>query len=216
MDHTKLIILDFGHGGYDSTTGIYHTSETAWRRHFHGGLDLHDGGWFYEGHFNRVLGAEIAARLFAHAIPFLTTSTTGHPMHDVPLAERAARANAAVSNPRNALFISIHANAWQDGDARGWEAHSSGSFLGVRWANAIAEQVGDRLGHLIRMRDNKVSRFAVLTQTKMPAVLTENLYFDQRQDVQLLCDREMIGLLADAHAAACWEFVMGSPLMCPF
>ena len=49
---------------------------------------------------------------------------------------------------------------------------------------------------------DKEARFTVLTKTKMPAILTENFFFDNEADCKLMLSEQGQELIAIAHVKA--------------
>lgn len=118
---------------------------------------------------------------------------------DVPLAERCRRANEYKAS--EAILVSIHCNAAGNGSdwmsARGWEAWTSvGKTKADKLATCLYENAEYCLpGMKIRkdMTDgdqDKESGFYILKHTKCPAVLTENLFQDNKEDVEFLLSEE--------------------------
>ncbi|KAB4167171.1 N-acetylmuramoyl-L-alanine amidase [Bacteroides uniformis] len=118
---------------------------------------------------------------------------------DVPLAERCRRANEYKAS--EAILVSIHCNAAGNGSdwmsARGWEAWTSvGKTKADKLATCLYENAEYCLpGMKIRkdMTDgdqDKESGFNILKHTKCPAVLTENLFQDNKKDVEFLLSEE--------------------------
>ncbi len=118
---------------------------------------------------------------------------------DVPLAERCRRANEYKAS--KAILVSIHCNAAGNGSdwmsARGWEAWTSvGKTKADKLATCLYENAEYCLpGMKIRkdMTDgdqDKESGFYILKHTKCPAVLTENLFQDNKKDVEFLLSEE--------------------------
>ena len=118
---------------------------------------------------------------------------------DVPLAERCRRANEYKAS--EAILVSIHCNAAGNGSdwmsARGWEAWTSvGKTKADKLATCLYENAEYCLpGMKIRkdMTDgdqDKESGFYILKHTKRPAVLTENLFQDNKKDVEFLLSEE--------------------------
>lgn len=114
---------------------------------------------------------------------------------DVPLAERCRRVNEYKAS--EAILVSIHCNAAGNGSdwmsARGWEAWTSvGKTKADKLATCLYEDAEHCLpGMKIRkdMTDgdpDKESQFYILRHTNCPAVLTENLFQDNREDVEFL------------------------------
>lgn len=118
---------------------------------------------------------------------------------DVPLAERCRRANEYKAS--EAVLVSIHCNAAGNGSdwmsARGWEAWTSvGKTKADKLATCLYENAEHCLpGMKIRkdMTDgdqDKENGFYILKHTKCPAVLTENLFQDNKEDVEFLLSEE--------------------------
>lgn len=118
---------------------------------------------------------------------------------DVPLAERCRRVNGYKAS--GAILVSIHCNAAGSGaewmNARGWEAWTSpGSTKADRLADCLYEAAEKHLPGMKVRKDmtdgdaDKEAGFYILKHTKCPAVLTENLFQDNREDVDFLLSEE--------------------------
>ena len=118
---------------------------------------------------------------------------------DIRLGERCSRANAWCDRlgSKNVCLVSIHLNAAGNGQwmsARGWEAWTSkGQTQGDKLAECLYDAAQRHLpaGTKIRtdMADgdrDKEANFAVLHGTRCAACLTENLFQDNRADVDYL------------------------------
>ena len=114
---------------------------------------------------------------------------------DVPLAERCRRANEYKAS--EAILVSIHCNAAGNGSdwmsARGWEAWTSvGKTKADKLATCLYEDAEHCLPGMNMRKDmadgdpDKESQFYILRHTNCPAVLTENLFQDNREDVEFL------------------------------
>lgn len=122
---------------------------------------------------------------------------------DVPLAERCRRVNAICDKlgTSNVILVSIHCNAAGDGtrwmNARGWEAWTS---TGQTKADELAEclyEAAEKSLPGMKIREDvtdgdpdKEAGFYILRRTRCPAVLTENLFQDNREDVEFLLSPE--------------------------
>ncbi len=132
--------------------------------------------------------------------------------HDVSLRERVARANKFAS----ALVVSVHVNASGMGNAwrmpRGWSAHVSknAGFGSKKLASMLAQSVRDR-GFSVRTPmpgcDYWTQNLAICRDTKCTAVLTENLFMDNRHDCAMLLTPEVQASLAEAHVVAIEKYV---------
>ncbi|NME85353.1 N-acetylmuramoyl-L-alanine amidase [Bacteroides eggerthii] len=114
---------------------------------------------------------------------------------DVPLAERCRRVNEYKAS--EAILVSIHCNAAGNGSdwmsARGWEAWTSvGKTKADKLATCLYEDAEHCLSGMNMRKDmadgdpDKESQFYILRHTNCPAVLTENLFQDNREDVEFL------------------------------
>lgn len=135
---------------------------------------------------------------------------------DVPLAERCRRANEHKAS--EAILISIHCNAAGNGSdwmqARGWEAWTSvGKTKADKLATYLYEAAEECLpGMKIRkdMSDgdpDKESQFYILKHTKCPAVLTENLFQDNREDVDFLLSEAGKRASVDLHVKGICQYL---------
>lgn len=114
---------------------------------------------------------------------------------DILLGERRTRANLYKAN--DTILVSIHCNAAGNGSdwmqARGWEAWTSpGQTNADKLATCLYEAAIEQLPDMKIRRDttdgdpDKESNFYILKHTKCPAVLTENLFQDNKEDVEFL------------------------------
>ena len=117
--------------------------------------------------------------------------------NDISLGTRCKRANEVCKHfgASNVLLVSIHLNAKGNGsawmDARGWQACVSMN------ASARSKQLASYLfdaasAQGLKMRSPKpgqkwwAQNLAICRDTNCPAVLTENLFQDNKQDVEFL------------------------------
>lgn len=127
---------------------------------------------------------------------------------DVPLAERCRRANEYKAS--EAILVSIHCNAAGNGSdwmsARGWEAWTSvGKTKADKLATCLYEGTEHCLPGMNMRKDmadgdpDKESQFYILRHTNCPAVLTENLFQDNREDVEFLLSEEGKRAIVSLH-----------------
>lgn len=127
---------------------------------------------------------------------------------DVPLSERCRRANGYKAS--EVVLISIHCNAAGNGSgwmqARGWEAWTStGETKADKLASCLYKAAGECLAGMKIRKDmtdgdpDKESGFYILKHTKCPAVLTENLFQDNKEDVDFLLSEEGKRAVVDLH-----------------
>lgn len=127
---------------------------------------------------------------------------------DVPLAERCRRVNEYKAS--EAILVSIHCNAAGNGSdwmsARGWEAWTSvGKTKADKLATCLYEDAEHCLPGMKMRKDmtdgdpDKESQFYILRHTNCPAVLTENLFQDNREDVEFLLSEEGKRAIVSLH-----------------
>lgn len=125
---------------------------------------------------------------------------------DISLTERVKRANSIHSREHSkgkvVILLSIHCNAAGNGEwknARGWSAWTSrGITKSDDIANALyeaAHEILDPKGIKIRedMSDGDPdweSNFYIIYKSSMPAVLIENFFQDNKEDVKYLLSEE--------------------------
>ena len=127
---------------------------------------------------------------------------------DVPLAERCRRVNEYKAS--EAILVSIHCNAAGNGSdwmsARGWEAWTSvGKTKADKLATCLYEDAENCLPGMKMRKDmtdgdpDKESQFYILRHTHCSAVLTENLFQDNREDVEFLLSEEGKRAIVSLH-----------------
>lgn len=180
-----LVLIDNGHG--KDTPG---KRSPIWE----------DGTQLFEWEFNR----DVAERLnYMLTIAGIESYILVPEKDDVPLYERVKRANEIYAKRNDAILISIHGNA---GGGTGWEIFTT---KGETESDILAE-------HLFRaakmnlpefsMRSDrrdgdsdKEEQFYILKKTHCPAVLTENLFMDNKHDCRFMMSRNGREIIAEAH-----------------
>ena len=122
---------------------------------------------------------------------------------DVSLGERCNRVNAWCDRlgAKNVVFVSIHNNAAGCGQwmsARGWEAWTSkGQTMGDKLADCLYDAAAKYLQKGTKIRTDltdgdrdKEGNLAVVRGTRCAACLTENLFQDNKEDVEYLLSQE--------------------------
>lgn len=191
------ILLDAGHG-----------CNTAGKRSLDGRL--------IEGIWSRKMVAVLAAQLTAmgHNVVRLVPEE-----EDIPLAIRARRANAAAR--RDTILISLHADADPNAvhgptAARGLSTwvYDKASPKSLELACAISREacacslLGNRRTPACGYRR---ANFAILRETKCPAVLVECGFMTNESDVTFLLSRVGMEKIAHAIANACLEYQLRNP-----
>lgn len=128
---------------------------------------------------------------------------------DVPLSERCRRANNIYRDTgKKAILVSIHCNAAGNGiswkNAQGWSAFVSNnaSLNSKRLAESLA-QVAECIPVPVRKpmpgQLYWEQNLAICRDTNCPAILTENFFQDNKEDVEYLLSREGKDTVARVH-----------------
>lgn len=139
---------------------------------------------------------------------------------DVSLSERARRVNEFCGKlgTSNVILISVHCNAAGNGsdwmNARGWSAYTSkGQTKADKLADclySIAESVFVEQRIRKDMSDGDPDweeNFYILQKTKCPAVLTENFFQDNRDDVEFLLSTEGKQQIVKVHVDGIIKYI---------
>ena len=142
---------------------------------------------------------------------------------DISLAERARRVNEICGRlgAENVVLVSIHCNASKNGEwgkARGWSAYTSkGNTKSDEFATMLyIEAAKIFTGQTIRKDFSDgdpdwEESFYILRKTKCPAVLTENFFMDNEQDLAYITSQEGRDAIIRTHVAALinWDYKYG-------
>ncbi|QRY38432.1 N-acetylmuramoyl-L-alanine amidase [Bacillus sp. PDNC022] len=171
---TKKIMLDPGHGG-------------------------HDPGAVANGMKEKDLVLTIAkkTKTILEKVYGATVKLSRSTDVYIDLSQRARLAN----NWGADYFASIHINA---SGGTGFETYryvelSASSGTG-RQQKIVHDVIYRKIKGKAGDRGTKSKDFAVLRETKMPAILTENLFIDREKDAELLKQDSFLNLLAEGHA----------------
>ncbi len=169
---------------------------------------LEDGSQFFEYEFNRDIVKKITAQLDEIGVKHFNVV----PEIDIDnfLEGRVARANNLKSDlPK--IYLSIHSNAFGNS---GWELPSgieTWFFHNSRAGRAIARVFQKRLINKLGWKNRNLKsypgkrQFYVLRNTSMPAVLTENGFYTNKEECKLLMKDNIRQKIADAHVEAILE-----------
>ncbi len=171
-----------------------------------------DGTQLLEWEFNADIVGRVSEMLRELGIDHSFTI----PLDELPevgnaLTRRVASANA-VKSPKPRILVSVHGNAgptrsvnhFTDDSVSGIEVwHYHGSRVGY----AIASIFQQMLLKYTKRRDRKVKskkekQFYILRATDMPAVLTENGFFNNKIEGRLMLSDKYRQSVAKAHVAA--------------
>lgn len=183
-----LWILDFGHGGLRKD-GTYTTAPAKMFK-FDNGLTV------YEGVINRAIGELVKKALIAKRIDYAVVSDD---VEDTSLEQRVRTADAIYAKDKRAVYLSIHSNA---GGGTGWELFSGPGQTNSDKIMKVFERFYRDMGKMFKFRGVKEENFYVLRKTDCPAILVENLFFDNINDAQFLISTEGQQHIADIIVAA--------------
>jgi N-acetylmuramoyl-L-alanine amidase len=188
-----MIILDPGHGF--NTAG---KRSPVWP----------DGTQMFEWEFNRDVARRTQNRLTAMNIESIILVKEAR---DISLRTRVERANVIYEADPRSFLVSIHANA---GGGHGWEIFTSrGETESDRIAMFFFAQARAFLSPYTLRTDyvdgdpDKESDFYILKYTKCPAVLTENLFYDNEAECRFLMSSYGRELISKMHAFAISSYI---------
>ena len=136
---------------------------------------------------------------------------------DISINERVRRVNAICNKvgTSNVLLISIHLNAagnsgWKN--ARGWSVWvapnaSSNSKRLAKCLYEEADKAGFRGNRCVPATKYWVGNYGIVRDTKCPAVLTENLFQDNKEDVDVLMSEDGKQAMVDIHVKGIMSYL---------
>jgi N-acetylmuramoyl-L-alanine amidase len=197
----KKILIDNGHG-----------SNTPGKRS--------PDGLFREYAYAREIAAEVAFRLRREGYD---ADLLVPELYDVKLLERVHRVNVKCQTygAGNVLLVSIHCNAAGNGkewmSARGWEAWTSkGQTEGDKLAECLYQAAMESFEPGTPIRADwgdgdfdKENQFTILSKTLCPAVLTENFFQDNKEDVDFMLSEEGKAAIVRCHVEGIKAYING-------
>lgn len=191
-----IILIDNGHG--------YNTPGKC-------SLD----GKFKEWKKNRELARDIVMELKDDGYDARLIVTEEN---DISLAERVQRVNyiCRKEGTSNVILVSIHSNAaGADGkwhSARGFSAHvslnasdKSKRLAKILWQRAI--EYGLKGNRCVPQEMFIAQNLYILRHTVCPAVLTENLFYDNQEDLEMLQSQQGHDKIVLAHLRAIRDYI---------
>ena len=171
----------------------------------------------FEWQWNREIVAMLCERLYG--IEHVQTVILVPEEHDVPLKERVRRVNTIVHDAKienkEVLLISIHINAAGHGTwnkASGWSvwvsnnaSEKSKQFAQISYREAVS--LGLQGNRVVPKENYWSSNFYILKNTPCPAVLTENLFQDNKDDVEFLKSDEGKNTIVQLHFNAVKKYL---------
>jgi N-acetylmuramoyl-L-alanine amidase len=172
---------------------------------------------FKEWKYTRVIAKQIVDKLksMGYDVRLVTPEEK-----DISLSERIRRINTICNKEGagNVLLISVHANAvgdssqWMQG--KGWEAYTT---RGETISDKLAEFLYKRADENIKDRKiredwtdgdrDKEADFYVIKKAKCAAVLTENFFYDNKDDLKYLTSEEGVHAVVRLHIEGIIDFI---------
>jgi len=209
-----IILIDNGHGSNTEQNGKF---SPLLENGMKIGNEFTNKGRFREWKYNRVISNLIVEKLKAYGYDarLLVPEDT-----DVSLSERVRRVNTLCNKygASNVILVSIHSNAvglgndWMD--AKGWEAYST---VGKTKSDILAEFLYKRAEKNFKDRKirkdttdgdrDKEANFYIIKKSYCPAVLTENFFYDNKDDLEYLTSDEGVHAVVRTHIEGIIDFI---------
>ena len=181
------------------------------------GGEFTEKGRFKEWKYTRVISHLIVNKLIDMGYDARLVTPEEN---DTSLAERIRRINTICNKEgaSNVLLISVHANAvgdsskWMEG--KGWEAYTTrGETISDTLADFLYKRADSNIkGRKIREdwtdgdRD-KEADFYIIKKAKCAAVLTENFFYDNKDDLRYLTSDEGVHAVVRLHIEGIIDFI---------
>ena len=174
-------------------------------------------GRFKEWKYTRVIAEDVVSKLkgLGYDARLVVTEKT-----DISLSERVRRANTICNKygAGNVVLVSVHANAvgdssqWMNG--KGWEAYTT---KGKTKSDVLAEFLYKRAEQNLKGRkirkdttdgdSDKEADFYIIKKAKCPAVLTENFFYDNQDDLKYLTSDEGLNAVERLHVEGILDYI---------
>ena len=174
-------------------------------------------GRFKEWKYTRVIAEDVVSKLKGLGYDARLVVTE---KNDVSLSERVRRINTICNKygASNVVLVSVHANAvgdssqWMTG--KGWEAYTT---KGKTKSDMLAEFLYKRAEQNLKGRkirkdttdgdSDKEADFYIIKKAKCPAVLTQNFFYDNQDDLAYLTSDEGLNGVERLHVEGIIDFV---------
>ena len=210
-----IILIDNGHGSNTEQNGKYSPLLKG------SGLDIQseftNNGRFREWKYNRVIANQVVDTLVGMGYDARLVTPEDK---DISLSERIRRINTICNKEGagNVLLISVHSNAVGNGtqwmNAYGWEAYTT---RGETKSDVLAEYLYKRADTNIKGRKiredwtdgdrDKEADFYIIKKAKCPAVLTENFFYDNKDDLLYLTSDEGVHGVVRLHVEGIIDYI---------
>jgi N-acetylmuramoyl-L-alanine amidase len=210
-----IVLIDAGHGSTSEERGKYSPLLKG------SGLDIPseftNNGRFREWKYNRVIANQVVDTLVGMGYDARLVTPEDK---DISLSERIRRINTICNKEGagNVLLISVHSNAVGNGtqwmNAYGWEAYTT---RGETKSDVLAEYLYKRADTNIKGRKiredwtdgdrDKEADFYIIKKAKCPAVLTENFFYDNKDDLLYLTSDEGVHGVVRLHVEGIIDYI---------
>lgn len=190
----KTLLLDNGHG--ENTPGKCSPDRSL-----------------YEWRYNR----DIVDKIIELAPENLKVVKIVEELEDITLSERCQRVNTYIKEHplESCVLISIHGNAAGNGKwmtARGWEIFTTkGQNNSDILAECIATEVKENFLTKIRTDESdgdldKEEQFYILRNSNCPCCLSENFFYDNLEDLELMLNESVRYSIAQMHISGVLKY----------
>jgi len=180
--HSRYLwCIDPGHGG-EGPNG-YTTAPAK--------MFKHDTFTIYEGVINRGIANKLIDMLQGGRIDYAVVADD---IEDTSLSHRVTTADNVFKKDKRAIYLAIHSNS---GGGSGFELFTSpGQTKSDKIANIFCDSYAKHFPEFKFRADrsdgdaDKEADFYVLRKTDCPAILVENLFFDNKKEAEFLLSEE--------------------------
>jgi N-acetylmuramoyl-L-alanine amidase len=209
-----IILIDNGHGSNTEQNGKYSPKLTSDMKI---GSEFTSGGRFREWKYTRVIAKGVVGTLtdMGYDARLVVPENA-----DASLAERIRRINTICNKngAGNVLLISVHSNAKGNGvnweNAKGWEAYTT---RGKTKSDILADYLYKRADKNLEGRKiredwsdgdrDKEADFYIIKKAYCPAVLTENFFYDNKEDLEYLTSGAGVQGVIRLHVEGIIDFI---------
>ena len=208
-----IILIDNGHGENTQFNGKF----SPYLSDMNIGDEFVVKNRFREWKYNRVIAKQVVDKLVSMGYDARLVVPESN---DVSLSERIRRVNTICNKEgaSNVVLISVHSNAKGDGsswqDAKGWEAYTT---RGKTKSDKLADFLYKRADSYFKGRKiredwsdgdrDKEADFYIIKKSYCPAVLTENFFYDNKDDLKYLTSDEGIHAVVRTHVEGIIDYV---------
>jgi N-acetylmuramoyl-L-alanine amidase len=174
-------------------------------------------GVFREYAYSRQITKLIVEKLYKNGIKSIVVNPE---VEEVKLSEQAARVNRLVTQYKkyydDVILISPHVNAGPKNEwskANGWTVfvYNKASQKSRRLARTMADLAYDKYGlkgdRWIPESRYFEANYAILRETNCPAILSENMFQTNKEDVAWLQSKEGLETISDLHVFSILEYM---------